>query len=341
MNDNELLDLIYEDSVSGVTELVDTYAGLVYKIVCEVLSDAAPEKYIDECIADSFVAFYDNADDVDLSRGSIKAYLAVIAKRRATNLYYTLTSDDEAVFPEYTVEELSEILENEELVESTEVADRIKVLCFQEIAPDVVVEEFSDEPIEETEDEAEVVEEEPEEFEEPEESEDESEVVEIIKRKASPLVRVLKTLVAMVTLVTVITGAVIAFDRLSASKQETTTTTTTQPSTQHYDPLLSAIMAGNEKLIEELITNSLLLSQDILKYAVESADKISYDSIRHIAEEVKKKYGSTGLEPILEGAIFGDFQSVMDKLKNKDESEMTPAEKLAYFFATTFGPQAG
>lgn len=341
MNDNELLDLIYEDSVSGVTELIDTYADLVYKIVFEVLSDAAPEKYIDECVADSFVAFYDNADDVDLFRGSIKAYLAVIAKRRAANLYYTLTSDDETVFPEYTVEELSEILENEELVESTELADRIKVLCFQEIAPDVVVEEFSDEPIEEAEDEAEVVGEEPEEFEEPEESEDESEVVEIIKRKASPLVRVLKTLVAMVTLVTVIAGAVIAFDRLSASKQETTTTTTTQPTTQHYDPLLAAIMAGNEKLIEELITNSLLLSQDILKYAVESADKISYDSIRHIAEEVKKKYGSTGLEPILEGAIFGDFQSVMDKLKEKDESEMTPAEKLAYFFATTFGPQAG
>ena len=340
MNDNELLDLIYEDSVSGVTELVDTYAGLVYKIVCEVLSDAAPEKYIDECIADSFVAFYDNADDVDLSRGSIKAYLAVIAKRRAANLYYTLTCDDEAVFPEYTVEELSEILENEELVESTDVADRIKILCFQEIAPDVIVEEFSDEPIEETVEAAteEEEEEDPEEF---EESEDESEVVEIIKRKASPLVRVLKTLVAMVTLVTVITGAVIAFDRLSASKQETTTTTTTQPSTQHYDPLLAAIMAGNEKLIEELITNSLLLSQDILKYAVESADKISYDSIRHIAEEVKKKYGSTGLEPILEGAIFGDFQSVLDQLKNKDESEMTPAEKLAYFFATTFGPQAG
>lgn len=338
MNDNELLDLIYEDSVSGVTELIDTYADLVYKIVFEVLSDAAPQKYIDECVADSFVAFYDNADDVDLFRGSIKAYLAVIAKRRAANLYYTLTSDDEAVFPEYTVEELSEILENEELVESTEVADRIKVLCFQEIAPDVVVEEFSDEPIVETEDEVEVVGEEPEEFEEPE---DESEVVEIIKRKASPLVRVLKTLVAMVTLVAVIAGAVIAFDRLSASKQETTTTTTTQPTTQHYDPLLAAIMAGNEKLIEELITNSLLLSQDILKYAVESADKISYDSIRHIAEEVKKKYGSTGLEPILEGAIFGDFQSVMDKLKEKDESEMTPAEKLAYFFATTFGPQAG
>ena len=324
MNDNELLELIYEDNVAGITALIDTYASLVYKIVCEVLADAAPEKYIDECIADSFVAFYDNADDVDLSRGSVKAYLGVIAKRRAVNLYYTLTSDEEMVFDQYTVEEMSDLLENEELREASELAERIKIMCFKEIAPEAIAEEYEQEPLEEAEDE-----------------EPEDEIVEIIKRKASPLGRVLKTLVAMVTLVGVITIAVIAFDRINTAKQETTTTTTTQPTTQAYDPLLSAIMAGNEKLIEELISNSILISQDILKYAVEYADKISYDSIRSIAEEVKKKYGSTGLEPILEGAIFGDFQSVMDKLREKDESEMTPAEKLAYFFATNFGPQAG
>ncbi len=326
MNDYELIELIYEDNVAGITALVDTYADLVYKIVCEVLSDVAPEKYIDECVADSFVAFYDNADDVDLSRGSIKAYLGVIARRRAINLYYTLVNDDEKDFPEYTVEEMSEILINEEPEESEELAERIKVFCFREIAPEVVVEEFLNEPMEEA-----------------DEDEAEDEIEEIVKRKISPLGRVLKILIAMVTLVGVITAAVIAFDRLSVSKQETTTTTTTQPSTTAapYNPLISAIIEGNEKLIEELISNSLLLSQDILKYAVEYADKISYDSIRSIAEEVKNKYGSTGLEPILEGAIFGDFQSVIDKLREKDESEMNPAEKLAYFFATTFGSQVG
>lgn len=325
MNDNELLELIYEDPVAGMSLLVDTYADLVNKMVCEVLSGVAPEKFIDECISDTFIAFYDNADDVDLSRGTIRAYLGVIAKRRAVNLYYTLAPDDESDFPEYTVEELSDVLESEELQEYPELAHRIKILSFKEIAPGAVVEEVYEETAQD-------------EYEEVTEDEEE----EIIKKKSSPLGRVLKTLIAMVSLVAVITVGVIAFDRLSASKQETTTTTTTtQPATEAYNPLLSAIMSGNEKLIEQLITNSLLLSQDVLKFAVEYADKISYDSIRRIAEEVKNKYGSTGLEPILEGAIFGDFQSVIDKLGEKDESEMTPAEKLAYFFATTFDSAAG
>ena len=145
----------------------------------------------------------------------------------------------------------------------------------------------------------------------------------------------------MISLVVVVAVGVIAMDKLSAQKQQTTTTTTTQATTQLYNPLLSAIMAGNEKLIEEFIANTLLLSQDVLKFAVEYADRISYDSLRRMAEEVKNKYGSTGLDPILEGAIFGDFESVKNKLKDKDESEMTPAEKLAYFFATTFDSVTG
>ena len=338
MNDNELLDLIYEDTASGVSKLIDTYADLVDKLVCDVLYDVAPDKYIDECVADSFVAFYDNADDVDLSRGSIRAYLGVIALRRAVNLYYTLLPDDERSFPEYTVEEMTEVLENETSKENPELSRRIKLLCFKEIAPDTVIEELEDEP---------PVCDETYEYEEEytaEEDDTDTDTYEpevIIKKQASRFGRVLKTLISMVTLVAVITVGVIAFDRISSAQKETTTTTTTQPTTQTgpYNPLLSAIIEGNEKLIESLVGNSLLLTQDILKYAIESADKISYDNIRRIAEEVKNKYGSTGLEPILEGAIFGDFQYVLDKLKEKDESEMTPAEKLAYFFATTIGSE--
>lgn len=325
MTDSELLNLIYEDDAEGVSLLVDTYVSLVYGMVCEVLSGVAPEKYIDECVADTFVAFYDNADDVDLSRGSMKAYLGVIAKRRAANLYCTLSPDDETDFTEYTVEEMTEQLEGEEPCEAPELSERIKLLCFKEIAPHRVRDAFADEAEEETED-----------------SFTEDTANEIIREKISPLGRVLKTLVSMVLLVAVIAVGVIAVDRLSASKKETTTTTTTttQPTTQVNNPLLSAIISGNEKLIESLIGNSLLLTQDILGYAVEYADRISYDSLRRIAQEVKNKYGETGLDPILDGAIFGDFQSVFDKLKEKDESEMTPAEKLAYFFATTMGGTA-
>lgn len=324
MTDNEILEGIYQNEVAGLTVLVDKYAGLVYKIVSEILSDAGNREDTEDCICEVFLAFLNNIDDVDLSRGSIRGFLGVIARRRAINLRCTLRPDEEACFDEYTLEEMSEILEGEEVPEYAGLSDAITKLCLKEIAPEALKEE----PEEKTEAEAE--------SELPYEEEEEEQPSKIVPVKSSGFGRVFKTLVAMVTLVAVITVGVIAYDKLSVPKYVPPTTTAPTTQVNNFNPLFSAITAGNEKLIEELIANSLLLSQEVLKFAVESADKISYDSIRRLAEEVRNKYGSTGLDPLLEGAIFGDFQSVEEKLKDKDESEMTPSEKLAWFFITNF-----
>lgn len=324
MTDNEILESIYQDEVTGITVLIEKYAGLVYKIVSGIISDAGTAEDIEDCICEVFLAFLNNIDDVDLSHASVKGFLGVIARRRAVNLRCTLRPDEEAVFDEYTIEDMSQLLEGEEVPEYAGLSDIITGLCLKEIAPEVIMQEP-----EETEAESE-------EYYEEEQEEQPSEYVPV---RNSGFSRVFKTLVAMVSLVAVITIGVIAYDKLSVPKY--VPPTTTEPTTQAvgFNPLFSAITAGNEKLIEELIANSLLLSQEVLKFAVESADKISYDSIRRLAEEVKNKYGSTGLDPLLEGAIFGDFQSVEEKLKDKDESEMTPSEKLAWFFITSFGQQ--
>ena len=326
MTDREILDILYTDEAEGFTLLVRTYADIIYEIVCDILQDCSTEE-IEECVADSFTAFYNNIDDVDLSRGNIKGYLAVIARRRAVNLYCTIFSADTEDFEEYTVEEMSSMLEDKEAEKYPELSEAVLRTCLKEIAPQVLEEKITqadEEVVDETE-----------EFYEESANEPTVEIIE----KSSGFGRGVKTLVAMVSLVLVIVVGVIAFDRLSVPKY---VPPTTQATTQNdpFNPLFSAISAGNEKLIEQLITNSLLLSQDVLKYAVEYADKISYDSIRRIAEEVKNKYGSTGLDPLIESAIFGDIQSVEEELKNKDESEMTPAEKLAMFFITTFSGQS-
>ena len=345
MTDEEILDSIYSDSASGMSLLVDTYADLVYKTVSDIMGDVGSREDAEECVTDSFIAFYNNIDDVDLSRGSIEGYLGVIARRRAINLRCTLMPDDDTAFDEYTVEEMSDMLEIQEAPGYAGLSDIIIRQCLKEIAPEALEEKFADDPVDvfsqETADETEYETAYETEYTHKayEETEDES-VSEIIKEKSSAFGRVLKTLVAMVTLVAVIAAAVIAFDKLSVPKYEPPTTQTTTK-TEPFNPLFSAITAGNEKLIEELITNSLLLTDDVLRFAIEYADRISYDSIRKIAEEVRNKYGSTGLEPILEGAIFGDFQSVEEQLKNKDDSELTPAERLAKFFAETFGGEVG
>ena len=348
MTDNELLELMSEDDIGGMALLIDRYSADVYKIVADVLSGVASQRDTEDCIAESFIAFGNNICDVDLSRGTIKAYLGVIAQRRAVNLYYTLNPDDETVFYEYTVEEMNELTEAEETEEMPLLSQRIKELCLREIAPGVPAEESdaSEDFMPE-----EVIDEEPvysdtyaedEISEEPasEETDGQGPIV-TVRRKNSFFGRVLKTVVAAVTLVAVIAVAVIALDRFGIQEEKipATKVTTTQTTTKaSYDnPLFSAILSGNEKLIESLIANSLLLTQDILTFALESADKISYDTIRSIAEQVKEKYGSTGLDPLLDEAIFGNFESVRDRLSEKDESEMTPAEKLAWFFVTAMG----
>lgn len=337
MSDNELLDLIYEDDIQGLILLVDTYSAIIYKVVARVLSGVATDKEIEDCVADSFMAFYNNAYGIDLLRGDLKAYLGVIANRRALNLYYTLNPDDETVFCEYTVEEMNEILKNESAQEIPEISQRIKVLCIRETVPeDDSATDVSIGDVEEKQNAEETVYEEL--YDEAEKTQEpiEAKPTVIVKKKTSRLGRVLKTAFAATTLVAVITVAVIAFDRFSVPKYEPVTTT--QPTTQSepYNPLLSAILSGNESLIESLIGNSLLITQDVLEFALKSADKISYDVIRHIAEEVKKKYGSTGLDSVLDDAIFGNYESVRDKLSKKDEEDMTPAEKLAYFFVMSF-----
>ncbi len=346
MTDNELLEIMLEDDIGGLALLVDTYSAAVYEVVADVLSGVASDKDIEDCVADSFMAFYNNIYDVDLSRGSIKAYLGVIAQRRAVNLCYTLNPDDERAFREYTVEEMNEASEKEEVPENPELSQRIKALCLKDMAHEgfatenLISEEFI--PEEDTAEEAvyeeSAYEEDTAEERVQEERDDRRPVVTAKKKNSSFFGRVLKTVVAAAALVTVVAAAVIALDRLGAQEQENITTTkvtTTQASREN--PLLSAILAGNEKLIESLIANSLLLTQDILTFAIESADKISYDTIRSIAEQVRSKYGSTGLDPLLDEAIFGNFETVRDRLSEKDESEMTPAEKLAWFFVTSFG----
>ena len=325
MTDREILDRIYSDDAEGLVLLIEVYADLVYKIVGDILYEIN-EKNTQECVADSFLAFYNNIDDVDLSRGSIKGYLGVIARRRAVNLYFTLCPDADDVFDEYNVEEMSDILEETEITENADISDTIIRLCLKEIAPGFLEEKMAEETAEDG----------------YTDNEEDELIAEKVKKKNSGLGRAFKILAAMVTLVTVIAVAVIALDKFSSTEDAVATTeATTTTKAEPFNPLLSAITSGNEKLIEELIANSLLITDEVLRFAIESADKISYDSIRRIAEEVRNKYGSTGLDPILDSAIFGDFSSVEEKIRNKDESEMTPAEKLAKFFAETVGGQVG
>lgn len=104
--DKKLLELIKKHPNKGMNLLMNEYGGLVFYVVQKRLQNNMND--IEECVSDVFIDFYSNINAVDLSKGSIKAFLVTIATRRAIDSYrrnsvhqevYSL--DDEHSFTEY------------------------------------------------------------------------------------------------------------------------------------------------------------------------------------------------------------------------------------------------
>jgi RNA polymerase sigma-70 factor (ECF subfamily) len=85
--DENLLKEIRSNPEEGLLKLMDTYMGLVYTIVRNKLAPIYSKEDIEECVSTVFYDFYRQRDSIDLSKGSIKSFLAVIAKRRSVDLY--------------------------------------------------------------------------------------------------------------------------------------------------------------------------------------------------------------------------------------------------------------
>lgn len=90
MTDEELLKKLKNDKSSGLSLVIDLYSGLLYKIASNVLLPIGTKEDIEECVSDSFLAFYGEIDNINPDKASIKAYLAVITRRKAIDLYRKL-----------------------------------------------------------------------------------------------------------------------------------------------------------------------------------------------------------------------------------------------------------
>ncbi len=159
-----------------------------------------------------------------------------------------------------------------------------------------------------------------------------------VREKTMP--RIFKIIPVAAALVIFIAGAVVAVsDIVSPAKQpETTTQVTTNEKQQGLfdNPLMLAISSGNEKLIESLLKNTVLLTQEVLDYAIEFAGVISYRSLQEIAKAVENNMGSTGLDTLLESTLLGDSKKALEELKSRENMLMTPIERLSFFFSAAF-----
>lgn len=86
-SDNEMIKLLMDNPEKGLKTLMNTYIGLVYTIVSSKISTVCSKEDIEECTSDIFYEIYKNRSLIDLEKGSIKAYISVIAKRKAIDLF--------------------------------------------------------------------------------------------------------------------------------------------------------------------------------------------------------------------------------------------------------------
>lgn len=91
--DQELLDLLQKDASAGMKLLIDIYSGLIYYIVEKRLINRQQD--IEECVSDIFLEFYEKLGALDLNKGSIKSYLAIIASRRALDRFRSISTRKE------------------------------------------------------------------------------------------------------------------------------------------------------------------------------------------------------------------------------------------------------
>ena len=79
MTDMELLALYRDDVSTAVRETVRLYLPYVRAIAADKLA-AFTKEDIEETVSDIFIRFWRTVEGVDLSRGSIRAYICVLAK---------------------------------------------------------------------------------------------------------------------------------------------------------------------------------------------------------------------------------------------------------------------
>ena len=83
MTDKKLLHLLDQNPEEGMGLLMEQYMGLLWSACRLYLTN--PED-IRECVQETFADFYGNRERFRTERGTVKAYLYVIAKRKAIRM---------------------------------------------------------------------------------------------------------------------------------------------------------------------------------------------------------------------------------------------------------------
>lgn len=86
MEEKKLLELLQKRPEEGMEAVMGHYMGLCYTIVGSRLS-GFPQQDIEECVSDVFLEIYRRRERIDPGKGGFRAFLAIVANRKAIDRY--------------------------------------------------------------------------------------------------------------------------------------------------------------------------------------------------------------------------------------------------------------
>ena len=91
MNDQQIYEAIKARDASAINYTMNKYAKLLWKIADGILSQAASEQDVEECVADVFIYLWNHPERYDPQRGKLKTWLTIITRTKAIDRFRTLS----------------------------------------------------------------------------------------------------------------------------------------------------------------------------------------------------------------------------------------------------------
>ena len=124
MDDSNILLLLKNSPSKGLYEATKKYGGMVEAITKKILY--RNEEDIEECVADTFVTLWKNTNDVEFQRGTLKGYIACIARNKAIDRYRKLCKDSTVY------------IEDKEIVSATDIEEEIVIKSDVEVVQEII-----------------------------------------------------------------------------------------------------------------------------------------------------------------------------------------------------------
>lgn len=106
-SEEKLLCAISAGDEAAINTAINRYSRLLWSVVQPILQPLASAEEVEECVADVFIQLWQQPQQFDPARGSLKSYLCLLARSKAIDRYRSLSR--RAVLPLEAVTLCSEL----------------------------------------------------------------------------------------------------------------------------------------------------------------------------------------------------------------------------------------